>query len=179
MQKQKFFTVEIHRVERYSSRVLVRAASAEEARRQVEKEFNDDDYLYEKTTDGADDARTSFVNARAVKPADVAREKALCLWSRTVEASEEESSLPNTRIVDCTTGRTMLRMHCKTYLSVFVAFREFVFNKAASGNYGVYPDDDTFNDAVEEGFAENDTVWTSKSGVTFRVTTNRGEKKED
>ena len=169
MQTQKLFTVEIHRVERYSSRVLVRASSAKEAKSIVEAEFNDDEYLYEKTTDSPDDATTTFTNARAVKPADQGAEYARCLWARNVENPAEGTALPNTCIKDSTTGRTLLRMHCKTYLSVLVAFREFVFDKAASGKYGEYPADDTFNDAVEEGFSEEDTVWTSHSGVSFKI----------
>lgn len=84
MKEKKFYTVEITRVEYYSSRVLVAAESEEEARRQVEKEWQENDYLYEKTTDSFDDATTSFENITAVKDEDLGLEKCRCIFSETV-----------------------------------------------------------------------------------------------
>ena len=84
MKEKKFYTVEITRVEYYSSRVLVAAESKEQARKQVEKEWQEDDYLYEKTTDSFDDAKTSFENVTAVKEQNLHLEMNRCVLSGTV-----------------------------------------------------------------------------------------------
>ena len=84
MKEKKFYTVEITHVEYYSSRVLVAAESKEQARKQVEKEWQEDDYLYEKTTDSLDDATTSFKNITPVKDEDLGLEKCRCIFSGTV-----------------------------------------------------------------------------------------------
>ena len=48
------YMVEVHIVERYSSRVFVEAKNAEEARRLVDEDYQNCDYIYEKTTDNPD-----------------------------------------------------------------------------------------------------------------------------
>ena len=55
MPKQKYYTVELTYVEKYSHRVVVKADSAKEARTTVINEFNNADYLYEKTTECPDE----------------------------------------------------------------------------------------------------------------------------
>ena len=48
-------------------------------------------------------------------------------------------------------------------------FRSKAFDMANSGKYGEYPYDETFNDAVEEGFNEDGTEWTAKDGTTITM----------
>ena len=57
MAKYKF---EIKRVERYSLTVVVDADIPDDALKKVEEQFLEDDYLYEKLTDSADDTITDF-----------------------------------------------------------------------------------------------------------------------
>lgn len=171
MSKKKLFTVEIKYVEHYSSRVLVLAENEEAAKAQVQKEWDGgDDYLHDKTTECPDDCSVEFLNAQPVSDENVKAERMKCLLSETVDGMDEEK-IPNTRIIHCQSGGTAKELHCLTYLSVLVAFREFVFDKANSGRFGYYPADDTFNDAVEEGFSENDTIWTSRNGDAWRIET--------
>lgn len=40
---------------------------------------------------------------------------------------------------------------------------------AASGKYGDYPYDETFNEAVEEGFSADGTLWEAKDGTIVTI----------
>ena len=48
------YLVEVHIVERYSSNVLVEAENAQEAKRLIDEDYQNCDYIYEKTTDNPD-----------------------------------------------------------------------------------------------------------------------------
>lgn len=50
-----------------------------------------------------------------------------------------------------------------------VELRSLAFDMANSGKYGEYPYDETFNDAVEEGFSEDGTTWTAKDGTIISI----------
>jgi hypothetical protein len=50
-----------------------------------------------------------------------------------------------------------------------VALRSAAFSAAASGRHGDYPFFDTFNDAVEEGFSDDDTSWTAEDGTIILI----------
>lgn len=78
--QKKYYTVCIKRTEIYSGRVLVEAASAAEAKRKVEEDWDKDDYLYGKITDIADDAATTFNPAKQVTPDRLKEERAKCLY---------------------------------------------------------------------------------------------------
>lgn len=40
---------------------------------------------------------------------------------------------------------------------------------ANSGKHGDYPDDESFNDEVEEGFSDDGMVWEAKDGTILRI----------
>jgi uncharacterized protein YgiB involved in biofilm formation len=64
------YKVTIKRVEYYSLGVIVEAASHEAAIEKVEKEYDKDDYLYEKLTDCPDDTDGDY-NCEAAKESDI------------------------------------------------------------------------------------------------------------
>lgn len=57
----------------------------------------------------------------------------------------------------------------KTTLEKLTELRSRAFNMANSGKHGDYPYDDTFNDAVEEGFSDNGASWTARDGTTITI----------
>lgn len=73
------FIVTISRVEKYSSRVLVDAETAAQAKAKVEKEWQESDYLWEKTTDQLDDATTRFTCRGRVPEGQGQAERQRCL----------------------------------------------------------------------------------------------------
>lgn len=54
-------------------------------------------------------------------------------------------------------------------LPALLSLREHAFNFAASGHHGDYPYDDTFNDKVEEGFADTGALWMAENGTILRI----------
>lgn len=64
------YKVIIKRVEFYSLRVIVEADSAEAAIEKVKKEYDKDDYLYDKLTDCPDDVVSDYDCERA-KDSDI------------------------------------------------------------------------------------------------------------
>jgi hypothetical protein len=164
--KKKLYTVEVHRVEKYSARVLVAANSADEAQTIVEKEIVCGDYLYGMITDSFDDATTSFGNINPVSPDNIGSEKSRCICSESVEYEMLE---PGFRIVNINTGRTAEDIYRSEPLEAIAAFRSYVFDKAGSGYLGRYPTDNTFNDAVEEGFSDDGMTWHSRNGLAYRL----------
>ena len=54
-----------------------------------------------------------------------------------------------------------------TTLEKLCELRSLAFDLANSGKHGDYPYDETFNDAVEEGFSDDGTSWTAKDGTTI------------
>ena len=48
-------------------------------------------------------------------------------------------------------------------------FRSEAFSLAASGKYGDYPYDETFNEAVEAGFSDDGTIWESENGTIIEL----------
>ena len=56
----KKFKVQITRIEKFYNTVVVEAKSARDAKKKVMEQWEEDDYLYEKTTDCIDDSTTSF-----------------------------------------------------------------------------------------------------------------------
>ena len=159
---EKYFTVEVKHVEYFSSRVLVRAKNVEEAKEKVQNEWNSADYIYDKTTDCPDDCKTTLKNVRPVKNVDLAAERCACLLSDTVG---------NVRIVDAETRDIVEDIYCNSFLDALVAFRSFVFDAANSGKKGQYPTDESFNDAVEDGFGDGGTSWTARNGQTLEIET--------
>ena len=59
-QTMKKFKVQITRIEKFYNTVVVEAKSARDAKKKVMEQWEEDDYLYEKTTDNINDSRTSF-----------------------------------------------------------------------------------------------------------------------
>jgi hypothetical protein len=57
----------------------------------------------------------------------------------------------------------------KTTLEKLTELRSRAFNMANSGKHGDYPYDDTFNDAVEEGFSDDGASWTARDGTTITI----------
>ena len=47
--------------------------------------------------------------------------------------------------------------------------RSKAFSMAASGKHGDYPYDESFNDAVEEGFDDDGTGWTARDGTRIEI----------
>ena len=47
-------------------------------------------------------------------------------------------------------------------------FRSMIFDMAGSGKFGEYPYDESFTEAVEEGF-NDDGTWTAKDGTTVDI----------
>lgn len=54
------YRIEIHRVEYYDNAVVVEAENLDEAVKKVEAAWEEDDYLWEKTTDIMTDSDTEF-----------------------------------------------------------------------------------------------------------------------
>ena len=54
-------------------------------------------------------------------------------------------------------------------LQQLTELRSRAFDMANSGKHGDYPYDETFNDAVEEGFSEDGTSWTALDGTTITM----------
>ena len=55
-------------------------------------------------------------------------------------------------------------------LEKLTCLRSKAFEMANSGKHGRYPLDETFNDAVEEGFSHDGTSWTAKDGTVIGLT---------
>lgn len=81
MENKKLFRIEVKVVQEFSSAVLVRAENAAKARKLLEEEFYQSDYLYEKTTDCPDDSSISFSRPRPVSPENEQGEISSCLLS--------------------------------------------------------------------------------------------------
>ena len=54
-------------------------------------------------------------------------------------------------------------------LKKLMDLRSKAFEMAASGRYGDYPYDETFNDEVEAGFSDDGMVWEAKDGTIIKV----------
>ena len=69
---RQVFEIKVHVVERYSSRVLVEASSAKEARALLEDDLfnNGSSYVFDKTTEDAD-RRTIILSRPAAVPPDL------------------------------------------------------------------------------------------------------------
>ena len=50
--------------------------------------------------------------------------------------------------------------------------RSRAFDMANSGKHGDYPNDDSFNDEVDNGFSEDGSVWTAKDGTILKAEMN-------
>lgn len=74
----KHFIVTIKHVEYSSARILVEAENEARAKKVVEDEWENGDWLYEKTTDCFDNNATEFNVEGAVAREDLARERARC-----------------------------------------------------------------------------------------------------
>ena len=64
--KKQLFEFNLRFVEKYSGRVLVEAESAAEARRMLDEEWQNADYIYERLTDCPDDVSLRISRARPV-----------------------------------------------------------------------------------------------------------------
>lgn len=71
MAKKHVYAVGVQIVERYSSTVLVEAESAAQARELLEKDYNNGEYVYDKTTENADDRVLTLSRPRIVPPGEV------------------------------------------------------------------------------------------------------------
>lgn len=58
-----------------------------------------------------------------------------------------------------------------TMIQQLTELRSKAYDMANSGKYGEYPHDDSFNDAVEQGFNDNGTEWTALDGTTINIDT--------
>jgi len=65
------FKVFIRRVEYYSMSVVVDAENIEEATAKTQKEYLEEDYLFESITDFLDDASTEFVGCGLASEQDI------------------------------------------------------------------------------------------------------------
>ena len=65
------FKIDIFRTEYFRNSVVVEAADLDEAVKKVERAWEEDDYLYEKTTDMLEDADTKFYKAGLAKDIDI------------------------------------------------------------------------------------------------------------
>lgn len=66
------YLITVHRVEKSSATFVVEAPSERKAREKMEKAWEADDWVYEKTTDNFDDASTRFSRPRKVSPDEAA-----------------------------------------------------------------------------------------------------------
>lgn len=71
MAKKHVYSVGVKIVERYSSTVLVEAESAAQAQELLEKDYNNGAYVYDKTTECADDRVLTLTHPRIVPPGEV------------------------------------------------------------------------------------------------------------
>lgn len=69
--------------------------------------------------------------------------------------------------------KTVGRIHSADILPALTGLRSEAFDLAASGRHGIYPFDDTFNDAVESGFNPDGTVWRAKDDTVLSIVMKR------
>ena len=71
--KTKIYTIPVKIVETYTATIVVKATSSKQAKAIAEKEYQDNDYLYEKITDNRDDIRTTMGKPSVVPEDQVQR----------------------------------------------------------------------------------------------------------
>lgn len=65
------YVVKIKRVEIFQNAVVVEAEDSDAALKKVEEKWQEDDYLYEKTTDDFSDCSTDFYGCRPATEQDI------------------------------------------------------------------------------------------------------------
>lgn len=70
---------------------------------------------------------------------------------------------------DGTPSHTVKKYNGRDILNTITDFRSEAFDIANSGRHGDYPYDETFNEAVEEGFSDNSLVWTARDGLVLSI----------
>ena len=115
----------------------------------------------------ADDKDWSFVMSST---------SAVVRWNKDLEYRWIiEPSQPKEQVYEiqqiCPDGTMMTLATIRTadILAVLTALRSAAFDIANCGRHGAYPADNSFNDAVEEGFDDAGLSWTAEDGTVLKI----------
>ena len=115
----------------------------------------------------ADDKDWSFVMSST---------SAVVRWNKdleyrwTIEPGKPKEQLYEIRRVNSDgTQATLVTMLAADILAALTALRSAAFDLANGGHHGAYPDDESFNDAVEKGFNDAGLSWTAEDGTVLQI----------
>jgi len=106
------------------------------------------------------------------RPDDFVAGKLYCIEAILAPCTLAKKPMPRTKynIVKIDENeQTLQTIVSSDILIPITLLRELAFDSANSGKYGWYPDDETFSDAVEEGFSPNGLQWTARDETVFLI----------